>query len=199
MRERWLTLSPPNFYVQRDHGMSINFPAFNSKCTEMYWPTPTVLSSLPWPLRVLIGNKIYNAHTTTLQGQGVGRFSESEAKLLREEIWSDLNSLLLDSLNQTQPRNTQSDPQRKEGWPFWVLGGENPTECDTTVFGFISSALIAESGPETREFVKGLEGCMEYARRIHFQWFGEYEIWETWSLGFWVHARIRQAYISMQH
>jgi hypothetical protein len=121
---------------------------------------------------VLIGNKIYSTHTTTLHGQGVGRYSDSEAKLLREEIWSQLNGLLLDSLNQTQA-------QAQKDKPFWVLGGENPTECDTTVFGFISSALIAESGPETREFVRGLEGLMEYARRIHFRWFGEYEIWES--------------------
>jgi hypothetical protein len=135
-----------------------------------------VLSSLPWPLRVLIGNKIYSTHTTTLYGQGVGRYSPSEAKLLREEIWSQLNDLLLSSLQaQTQSRNTQTQKDQ----PFWVLGRENPTECDTTVFGFISSALVAESGPETREFVRGLEGCMEYARRIHFKWFGEYEIWET--------------------
>jgi hypothetical protein len=118
---------------------------------------------------VWIGNKIYNTHYTTLYGQGVGRFSDSEAKGLREEIWSQLNDLLLSSLQ----------AQSKEEEPFWVLGGEKPTECDTTVLGFISSAMIAESGPETKEFVKGLEGVMEYARRIHEKWFGEYEIWSV--------------------
>jgi hypothetical protein len=59
------------------------------------------------------------------------------------------------------------------------LGGERPTECDTTVFGFISSALVAESGPESREFVRGLEEVVEFARRIHGKWFGEYEIWRV--------------------
>ena len=27
---------------------------------------------------------------------------------------------------------------------FWCLGGEEPTECDTTLFGFVCSALIAD-------------------------------------------------------
>jgi hypothetical protein len=31
MRERWLTLDPPNFYVQRDHGMSIPFLNFSTQ------------------------------------------------------------------------------------------------------------------------------------------------------------------------
>jgi hypothetical protein len=66
-----------------------------------------VLSSLPWPLRVWIGNKIYNTHTTTLYGQGVGRYSDSEAKVLREEIWSQLNDLLLSSL-QAQSLSSES-------------------------------------------------------------------------------------------
>lgn len=31
-----------------------------------------------------------------------------------------------------------------DGKPFWVLGGDDPTEADATVFGFVSSVLVCE-------------------------------------------------------
>jgi len=35
---------------------------------------------------------------------------------------------------------------RKKGdGPFWALGGDEPTEVDATLFGFIASSLICEA------------------------------------------------------
>ena len=70
----------------------------------------------------------------TLYGQGTGRFSAEEARGFREEIWVRLEGMLGES-------------RRRKGTGkecFWCLGGEQPTGCDATVFGFVCSALVAE-------------------------------------------------------
>jgi hypothetical protein len=83
---------------------------------------------------------IYRGHVRTLHGQGTGRFSAEEARRFREEIWTGLNGLLEESRKLAVSRSGAA----KAGSCFWCLGGEEPTECDTTVFGFINTALVAE-------------------------------------------------------
>ncbi|KAL4975682.1 hypothetical protein BDW66DRAFT_167017 [Aspergillus desertorum] len=138
-RERWIE----NYYTMRDH----------------------VLSSVPYPVRIVVGLLIYRSTVKTLHGQGTGRYSADEIQSLHEETWGAVNDLLVAS---------KSKAQNRDG-PFWVLGGEKPTEADATVFGFVVSALICEAGPKTKELVMALPVMREYARRIHDAYFPDYE------------------------
>ena len=113
MRERWMD----NYYIHRDH----------------------VLWSIPYPLRIFIGYKIYRNLTTTLNGQGTGRFTDAELQAFSKELWTTINGLLAESKRKARERWTSWD---SEGC-FWALGGPEPTECDTTLYGFINSALVA--------------------------------------------------------
>jgi hypothetical protein len=90
-----------------------------------------ILSGLPWPMRVLVGNLIYRGAVKTLDGQGTGRYTPDEIRAFRQEIWEHVNGLLVSAEARTAG----------EG-PFWVLGGDNPTEADATLFGFIVSVLV---------------------------------------------------------
>ncbi|KAK4220663.1 hypothetical protein QBC38DRAFT_493739 [Podospora fimiseda] len=137
-RERWID----NYYTMRDG----------------------VLGGIPFPLRVIVGNLVCKNVSKALWGQGIGRFTDEEAKKMRREIWEGLSGLL--------------GSVRKDKGVFWVLGGEGPTEADATVFGFIVGGLVCDAGPETQKMVRGLPVLVEYARRIHDEYFGEYELWK---------------------
>ncbi|KAJ9637462.1 uncharacterized protein PV06_04053 [Exophiala oligosperma] len=142
-------LDGKNFYVQRDKAL---------------W-------ALPYPMRVVIGYMIHRGITQTLHGQGTGRFSDEEVKKFRADVWQSIDNVLKQRLKPSSSRSTKTEPA-------WVLGGEQPTEADATLFGFIVSALLSESNPETRSLVKSLSGVMDYAGRIHRRFFPDYEVWE---------------------
>ncbi|PRP88652.1 hypothetical protein PROFUN_02748 [Planoprotostelium fungivorum] len=138
-RERWID----NFYVQREK----------------------ILASLPYPVRVVVGNIIYRRTVATLEGQGTGRYTDEELDSLRNELWSHLNGLL------TESKEKSSDGVE----PFWALGGKDATEADASLYGFIVSGLIVESGPKTREIVKGYPVLVNYAKRIQNKYFADYK------------------------
>ncbi|KAF7560800.1 hypothetical protein G7046_g3350 [Stylonectria norvegica] len=94
-----------------------------------------VLAAIPWPIQSLIGLLAYRGITNALYGQGTGRFAHEEVVKLKMEVWESLNSLLTAS--------SASRPGRKG--PFWILGGEEPTEADAVMFGFIASALVCDA------------------------------------------------------
>jgi Glutathione S-transferase N-terminal domain len=102
---------------------------------NFYVQRDQVLGDAPWLVRWLIGGMIYRSHVKTLHGQGTGRFSVQEARGFREEIWVRLNGMLAESRKKQSSRPNEC---------FWCLGGDGPTSCDSTVFGFVSSALIAD-------------------------------------------------------
>lgn len=93
-----------------------------------------ILSALYYPIRVVVGLLIYRKTTQTLHGQGTGRYTAGEIKSFRQEIWEGINALLICA------RTMATDDANNK--PFWVLGGEGPTEADATLFGFITSVLI---------------------------------------------------------
>jgi len=99
---------------------------------NFYVQREQVLEGKPWLVRWLVGGIIYRGHVKTLHGQGTGRFSKEDARGFREEIWERLEGLLGESR------------RRKGKGCFWCLGGEEPTECDVSVFGFVCSALVAD-------------------------------------------------------
>jgi hypothetical protein len=90
---------------------------------------------MPWPVQVIVGNLVYNKQFRTLRGQGTGTFSAEEITVFRANIWETLNVLV---------SAAQAQYQDREG-PFWLWGGDTPTEADATLFGFIVSALICEA------------------------------------------------------
>lgn len=142
-RERWVD----NFYTMRDG----------------------VLAALPYPVRVLVGNLAYRGVTSTLHGQGAGRYSDNEVHELKKEVWESLDALVSES----RMRGAHSS----DG-PFWVLGKEKPTEADATVYGFVVASLVCTAAPETQKTVRGFPSLVDYAKRIHDIYFGEYDLWE---------------------
>ena len=102
-----------NYYTMRDH----------------------VLWSIPYPLRVLVGILVHRKHTAMLDGQGVGKFSNEEVKEFKHEIWQTIDGLLQASKKKALDKGVRDGP-------FWALGGDGPTEADTTLFGFIVSVLL---------------------------------------------------------
>ena len=101
-----------NFYTVRDH----------------------VLWAIPYPMRYLVGWLAYRKQETNFHGQGTGRFTPDEIAEFRLEIWEAVDALL------TASRSKAMDSRKDR--PFWVLGGSEPTEADTTVFGIINSVLV---------------------------------------------------------
>lgn len=99
-----------------------------------YTMRPGVLSALPYPIQLVVGLLAYRQNMQTLYGQGTGRFSPEEISLFRYQIWESINAFLVAS-----KKKSNSDGN------FWVLGGEEPTEADAAVFGFISSALVCSA------------------------------------------------------
>ncbi|KAK4940983.1 hypothetical protein LTR10_019027 [Elasticomyces elasticus] len=139
-RERWID----NFYVQRD----------------------MALGSMPYPVRIMVGYLIHRSITHTLHGQGVGRLTNEEIRMLKTEIWQSLDDILKVRLRQATT-----------GEPVWCLGDTAPTEADATLFGFVVSVLVSDSAPESKMLVKSFAHVVEYAERIHDRYFPDYEKW----------------------
>ncbi|KAJ5089206.1 hypothetical protein N7532_007890 [Penicillium argentinense] len=126
-----------------------------------------ILASVPWPVQVVLGNIIYNKNVRNLQGQGTGTLSAEEIAAARDEVWESINAVV-----------SAAHAQAREEGPFWVWGGDKPTEADAVVFGFVVAALVCAAAPDSKEIVKGYPAIVEYARRIHDKYFPDYEIWE---------------------
>jgi hypothetical protein len=106
-----------NYYTMRDH----------------------ILWSLPYPARILVGLIIYRSTTSHLHGQGTGRYSPEEIAAFRLDIWEHISRLLAASKAKAVSHNM--DPSA----PFWAFGGDQPTEADATLFGFLVSVLICNA------------------------------------------------------
>lgn len=92
-----------------------------------------ILWSAPYPVRVIVGLIIHRNAVATLHGQGAGRFTPEEIAQFRHEIWESFSDLLRASKAKMETGNEN---------PFWALGGNDPTEADCVLFGFIVSVLI---------------------------------------------------------
>lgn len=99
---------------------------------ENYYTTRSmILWWLPYPAQILVGLLAFRKMSSALDGQGTSRYTPEEIHAFRLEIWQSLDALL-----------AESKTKRADEEPFWVLGGTSPTEADTTLFGFIASALM---------------------------------------------------------
>lgn len=127
------------------------------------------MGKLPYPARVIAGNLAYRGIIQRLHEQGTGRFSDAEIEAFTKEVWDAVNGLLEASLEKTSAENGC----------FWVLGGEQPSEADTSVFGFIVANLVSDSAPWSRDLLKGrYPTIIDYARRIHNKYFPDYQMWD---------------------
>ncbi|OKL61399.1 hypothetical protein UA08_03845 [Talaromyces atroroseus] len=124
-----------------------------------------IMASIPYPLRVVIGYIAWRQCNATLHGQGTGRFSADEINSFREKIWSSFDNLLADARHKT------ASGQKL----FWALGGKEPSEADTALFGFIVAGLVCDASPVSAKLIRGLPNVLEYARRIHETYFPDYE------------------------
>lgn len=105
-------------------------------CDNYYTMRDGVLGSIPWPVRYFIGILAHRGIVRTLYGQGTLRLEEEELATLKGEIWENINAVL-EEAKSSRGRNSQE--------PFWVLGGDRPTEVDATMFGFVVGALICDA------------------------------------------------------
>ncbi|KAK0735376.1 hypothetical protein B0T21DRAFT_289712 [Apiosordaria backusii] len=134
-------------------------------------------AGLTWVMQWLIGGKIYKDITRTLYGQGTGRYSAEDVRTLKEEVWESVNAFLVEARRETLARRGGQD--EKNGEPFWILGGEGPTEADCTVYGMVAGRLMCSTAaPETGRLVRSYPVVVDYARRIHDRYFGDYDLWE---------------------
>ncbi|ORY61542.1 uncharacterized protein BCR38DRAFT_495142 [Pseudomassariella vexata] len=136
-----------NYYAMRDHSL---------------W-------QLPYPVRVVVGIMVHRNIVATLHGQGTGRYTADEIATFRLEIWKGVNDLLVAS----RAKSSTEDPDK----PFWVFGGQGPTEADASLFGFIVSVLLCTASPASQKVVKEFPIIVEYAGRLHDQYFPNYEKW----------------------
>ncbi|ETS74332.1 hypothetical protein PFICI_14198 [Pestalotiopsis fici W106-1] len=165
MWERWIL----NYYTMRDHA----------------------LGAIPYPVRIVVGLIIYRGQLSTLHGQGTGRYSGQEIAAFRYEIWESINALLLEARRQQQQQQqaqsastastvgAQADQQLPPPPPFWVLGRDQPTEADATLFAFIVSVLISTAAPDSQRVVRAFPVILDYAQRIQDQYFPDYEKWSV--------------------
>lgn len=127
------------------------------------------MGKLPYPARVIAGSLAYRGIIQRLHEQGTGRFSDAEIEAFTKEVWDAVNGLLDASLEKTSAKNEC----------FWVLGGEQPSEADTSVFGFIVANLVSDSAPWSRDLLKRrYSTIIDYARRIHNKYFPDYQMWD---------------------
>lgn len=133
---------------QRAHDLAIRalledrvyfFGSREKWCDNYEEMRPHVLAAVPWPLQIIVGWLARRAVTNGLYQQGTGRLTDDEVQIFKEEVWDSLNALLTESVKTSSRKKSKTND---DDAPFWVLGGEEPTEADATVFGFIASALI---------------------------------------------------------
>ncbi|KAI1470473.1 putative glutathione S-transferase [Daldinia caldariorum] len=128
----------------------------------------TILWSVPYPMRIIVGFLLYRSIAATLHGQGTGRFTAKEIEEFRHEIWETIGAQLVTSRSSSKGGDKE---------PFWILGGEQPTEADACLFGFIVAAWISTAGPKSRQDIKEFPVLLDYAGRIHERYFPDYEKW----------------------
>lgn len=100
------------------------------------------LALVPWPIRWVVGYLARGTVVRMLHGQGAGRLTGEEVEILRAEAWESLDALLVEAKRATR---SGGDDDKKDTAPFWLLGGEGPSEADATIFAFVASALVCDA------------------------------------------------------
>ncbi|KAJ6781554.1 hypothetical protein PWT90_01549 [Aphanocladium album] len=107
-------------------------------CDNYQEMVDNMLAAVPWPVRAAVGWMAHRAVVRTLDGQGTGRLSADEVRAFKEEVWEGVEALLAEA---KAARGKTDDGEK----PFWVLGGEEPSEADATLFGFVVGGLVSSA------------------------------------------------------
>ncbi|KAK3341802.1 hypothetical protein B0T25DRAFT_416961, partial [Lasiosphaeria hispida] len=97
--------------------------------------------------------------------QGTGRHSPEEVRHFRAEAIG----ALADFASTARGKAAQGNAA-----PFWILGGERPTEADFTLFGCISGYLANQLQPDTTAVIKSHPTLVDYVERIHTTYFSDF-------------------------
>ncbi|KAK4208817.1 hypothetical protein QBC37DRAFT_295807, partial [Rhypophila decipiens] len=129
---------------------------------------------LPWGIRHLVTALTYRYARLMLYMQGTGRYTAEEVTSLRGEMIGVLG----DSAEASRARSAAHDD---EDGPFWILGGEKPSEADFTVIGYLAGCVGTVAGirsrqPATAALVKSHPALIEYIERIHCRYFPDFEL-----------------------
>lgn len=92
-------------------------------------------SHVPGFIRGIAGFSVYNYCRLMLYFQGTGRHSVEEAKKLKQTAIETLGNYSAAAHEKRLETKATSDNYE----PFWILGGDQPTEADFTVFGFLAT------------------------------------------------------------
>ncbi|KAK4442473.1 failed axon connections-like protein [Podospora aff. communis PSN243] len=98
--------------------------------------------------------------------QGTGRHNAEEVRHFTEEAVAAIAGFA-ESAYERVGKNGSG--------PFWILGGEKPTEADFTVFGALSGYLVnGDVQPVTSSMVRSHPALVDYIERIHGAYFADY-------------------------
>ncbi|KAH0339803.1 hypothetical protein KCU81_g7053, partial [Aureobasidium melanogenum] len=140
------------------------------KWIENYYAMrPVVLAALPYPVQLVVGLLIYRSNKQTLQGQGTLRFTSREIADFRQQIWQHISTLLTAA---------RTNAKVSDDAVFWLFGKQEPSEADAVLYGFIVGALVCSAAPDSQAIVRSFPMIVEYATRIHEEFFPDYAIWE---------------------
>lgn len=116
VHERWIL----HYYVMRD----------------------TILNALPWLARMPLGVLVYRQVARSLRGQGLMLLTKGEIDEMKAEIWTTLEAFVADAHAAWVRHAEEEEEEAADDGPFWLLGGEEPTEADAVLFGFIASSMV---------------------------------------------------------
>ncbi|GKT91566.1 glutathione S-transferase [Colletotrichum tofieldiae] len=101
--------------------------------------------------------------------QGVGRYNDEEVKAFASEVIMSLNGFCETSLSKL------SLDSRESREPFWILGGQRPSEADFIVYGNLATILGTNVNPVHAALIREKPALVEYVGRIHERFFAEYK------------------------
>ncbi|KAK0732567.1 hypothetical protein B0T21DRAFT_412741 [Apiosordaria backusii] len=104
----------------------------------------------------------------TLYFQGVGRYSFEEVGVFMREGVEVLGGYARRSY----------EKMGEDKGVFWILGGKEATEADFSCWGFLVGVLVLKFQPVLRRLVMEHEALVEYVRRSHDRYFGDYRDFE---------------------
>ncbi|KAM7207128.1 putative glutathione s [Rhypophila sp. PSN 637] len=122
---------------------------------------------LPWGVRHLVTALAYRYTRVMLYMQGTGRYTAEEVTSLRGEMIG----MLGDFAEASRARSAH-----EEDGPFWILGGEKPSEADFTVFGYLAGCVGTFTQPATTALIKSHPALIEYIERIQYRYFPDFEL-----------------------
>ncbi|KAK3329101.1 hypothetical protein B0H66DRAFT_540269 [Apodospora peruviana] len=124
---------------------------------------------IPGGIRHVVCSLAYQYAKLILYFQGTGRYTSDEVEGFKAQAMGALADFA--EAARKKRSNGSSDGTVKK--PFWILGGEKPTEADFTLFGYLSGMLVTPTQPATTALIKSHPSLVDYIARIHRTYFSD--------------------------